>query len=342
MKNRSGLLIWAMSFIPVTSFLRNPLSPPKQRFSTSLQAVRPGSSVLVIGSGALHLLTAKQAALAGYRTSVFTARYPRETLELIYDEQACPLGSIPLTFLEISNKNECEEAIAAAEAVILVTDGESTVTDFAIDAVIPDLPGATKVKHIVAMSRNLNGRGLGFFAQSAKEFANPEVWAGAKVIVESYRMFEKKVRAKAEKVGATYTIVRAGTLKGGGPGAESTKGSGLYPHAAYALSAKFYTLGMVAKPNWRMLFDMDCQGVDLIGGDAVEGPGFLAVKAAVSWEAEKGDSGRLGVATAMVQALSQPNALNRDFAVTTAASSQPPTQDDWDKKFGALGVSDQE
>ena len=70
---------------------------------------------------------------------------------------ACPKGSLPLEFLDISDKEKCENAIQNAEAILLVTDGESTVTDFAIDAVLPD-DEPTKVKKIVAMSRNLNGK----------------------------------------------------------------------------------------------------------------------------------------------------------------------------------------
>ena len=155
-----------------------------------------------------------------------------------------------MTFLDISNKEKCEEAIQNAEAILLVTDGESTVTDFAIDAVIPESE-PTKVKKIVAMSRNLNGKGLGFFAQSAKDFANPDVWTGSTPTMGVYRKFEEKIRAKAAKVGADYTIVRAGTLKGGGPGSElPPAGSRTYPHAAYALSSKFYLIGMVPRPNW--------------------------------------------------------------------------------------------
>jgi len=301
-----------------------------------MATIEPGSHCLVLGSGPLHLLTAKQAALAGYKTSVFTANDPEEALQLIYSE-ACPRGSLPLTFLSISDKEQCEKAIAAADAVMLVTDGESTVTAFAIDAVVPDpSKEPTKVKKIVAMSRNLNGKGLGFFSQSAKDFANPEVWAGAQPSIDNYKVFEEKIRSKAATVGADYTIVRAGTLKGGGPGAETATGSGIYPHAAYALSPKFYLLGMIAKPNWRMLFDMDAQGAKLVPGDTIEGPGLFAVKAATSWVIEKGDSGRLAVATAMVQSLSQENAANKDFAVCSAEARNPPTQSEWDGMFSKL------
>ena len=57
-----------------------------RRSAVSMMAsIAPGSTCLVLGSGPLHLLTAKQAALAGYKTCVFTAQEPTDALELIYD-----------------------------------------------------------------------------------------------------------------------------------------------------------------------------------------------------------------------------------------------------------------
>ena len=85
-----------------------------------------------------------------------------------------------------------------------------------------------------------------------------------------------------------------------------------------------------------MLFDMDAQGASLVPGDTIEGPGLFAVKAAVSWAIEKGDSGRLAVATAMVQSLSQETAANKDFSVCSAEARSPPTQSEWDAMFSKL------
>ena len=85
-----------------------------------------------------------------------------------------------------------------------------------------------------------------------------------------------------------------------------------------------------------MLFDCDTQGVELVPGDRVEGPGFFAVKASVNSGVEKGDSGRLGVAAAMVQSLAQEKAANTDFAVVSASNRAPPAQSDWDSMFAAL------
>ena len=81
---------------------------------------------------------------------------------------------------------------------------------------------------------------------------------------------------------------------------------------------------------------MDTQGVQLRKGDSVEGPGFFAVKASVGSGVEKGDSGRLGVAAAMVQSLTQEKAANADFAVMSSVARSPPSQSEWDAVFSAF------
>lgn len=311
-------------------------------------AVSPGAPCLVLGSGYIHLLAAKQAAIAGYKTYIFTATDPQPSLDLLYNDQ-CPIGSIPLEILSITDKDACEKAIQSCEAVILASDGvidppsffasDNPVASKVLDTVIPE-DGSSKVKHIVGMSRigvsgrPGSGKGYGPTVQAAKDFSNSDVWAMGNV--KGYKEFEDKIMEKATAVGADYTIVRAGSLKGGGSGAETAKGSNKYPHAEYALSATFYTQGMVPKPNWKLLFDMDIQGVNLLAGDTAVGPGFFAPTKSTSCRPEDGDSGRLAVASAMIQSLSQPAAANTDFTVTTAESRDPPTQGEWDKLFKAL------
>ena len=89
--------------------------------------------------------------------------------------------------------------------------------------------------------------------------------------------------------------------------------------------------------NWRLLFDAKCQGVVLTPGDRTEGPGLGGVFAATSSApGTKGDSGRLGVAGAMVKALRSEAAANRDFGVGTAESRAPPTDLEWDLEFAKL------
>lgn len=308
-----------------------------------MEAVLPGTKCLVLGAGNIHLLTAKQAAIAGYDTYIFSAQDPEESLKLLYaDGVACPRDSIPLTIMDVRNRKDCEDILASIEAVVVASDSDVPVRGKIIDTAVPeDEEWTTKVKKIVLMSRNGgsgrpgSGQELGFLASSAKGFSNPEVWAGGSEYIQMYTSLERKVMSKAERVGADYSIVRAGTLKGGGPGAKTTSDGSSYPHAFQSLSEAIYKDGPAGR-NWRSLFDTAIQGVTLNPGDTTEGPGLKAVIASTSFEVQKGDSGRLAVANALVQCLRQPSAANTDFSVGTKESRTPPTQEEWDLLFGGL------
>ena len=55
----------------------------------------------------------------------------------------------------------------------MAIDGEDTLSDGLVDVVIPDT--STKLKRVVVMSRNLNGKGMGPFVAASKAAANAEV-----------------------------------------------------------------------------------------------------------------------------------------------------------------------
>ena len=77
-----------------------------------VKKLEPGSTCLVLGSGPLHLLTAKQAALAGYKTCVFTAQEPDDAIELVFDGMC--RGR--------SQANECRRPQRRAQASTLLTE----------------------------------------------------------------------------------------------------------------------------------------------------------------------------------------------------------------------------
>ena len=87
------------------------------RASVSMMAtLEPGSTCLVLGSGPLHLLTAKQAALAGYQTCVFTAQEPSDAIELIYDGTSLKPLSDPRPSKSLRHIRWLPTAAAAAAA----------------------------------------------------------------------------------------------------------------------------------------------------------------------------------------------------------------------------------
>ena len=157
------------------------------------------------------------------------------------------------------------------------------------------------------------------------------MWAGGAKIAE-YEAFEAKVRAKAAEVGGDCdcVIVRAGTLKGGGPG-DSTTTEGA--PAAQTLTKAFYDQYSRDIVNWPLLFDAATLGVSLTPGDTAEGPGFQAAFTATSDGACKGDSSRVNVASALVRALGRDGVAWQDFGVTTAAGRNSPTDAEWDAEF---------
>ena len=95
----------------------------------------------------------------------------------------------------------------------------------------------------------------------------------------------------------------------------------------------FYKLGQQDVVNWRMLFDCDTLGVVLKKGDVLPGPGFKAAFGATSPEACEGDSGRGGVANALVEALRCEAAADADFGVATATGRASPTPEEWKQLF---------
>ena len=180
------------------------------------------------------------------------------------------------------------------------------------------------MKRVVAMSRNLNGSGMGIFVSASRKAANAQVWDNSNK--EAFRQYESNVRTAARNCnGADWTIVRAGTLKGGAGGENN-----MYPQY---LADSFYEMTKNDIITWQLLFDCNVRGVKLSKGDVRSGPGFKAVFTSTGSEEHEGDSGRCGVAEAMVRSLEVEGAANVDFGVGTLASREVPKEEEWGVLF---------
>jgi len=290
----------------------------------TMGAIAAGEEVLVVGRGPVMLLAAKLAAIKGFKTSVLLGNELSTAISLVDDD------SLPITMLPVAGEDadaeKIEAAVTGAKGLIIAFDGEEVVPQGALDVFMP-ASGLQKLSHVSVLSRNLNGNGMGFFASAAKTAANAEIWAGGKS-VEAYKDMEARVKARAGEVGASWTVIRSGTLKGGGCG-DPTGGSG----DPNLLSTTFYTMGQQDIVNWKMLFDCDTLGVKLSKGDVLPGPGFTAAFGATSAEVCDGDSGRGGVAAALVEALRLEAATGSDFGVGTQQSRTSPTDEEWKELF---------
>lgn len=301
-----------------------------------MEACPPGSKVLCVGNGPILLIAAKRAALEGYDVSVVSGASTDSYNNLLYEPGAEPLPNLKLLeTITGTPKIEAafDELLNTCSGIMVAIDGDEPISDGLLDVVLPE---TTTVKRVVALSRNLNGKGLGPFVQASKGAANREVWAGGNALVGEYRRMEAKIKGLCERSGAEWVFVRAGTLKGGGPA--SLDDETCAETARLGLSYSFYGMGQQDLVNWRLLFDSQCQGVELTKGDVVEGPGLKGVFAATAITGDtKGDSSRHGAGSAMALALGEllPEG-NADFGVGTKESRTPPTSLEWELEFSKL------
>lgn len=299
------------------------------RNSVIRASLSPGSEVIVAGGGPVLLLTAKLAAMRGFKTTCAVNPQDFKMASSLIHTVEHPECSLPLSFLLVAgpeaNSDVIDAAIAKADAAIFAFDSEQTISETMLDFFAPP---ASKLKHISIMSRSLNGEGMGFFASAAKVAANAEIWAGGPAI-ESYRAADALTASRAREIGARYTIVRAGTLKGGSVADALNGGAG---HSGF-LSPLFYQYGQQDVVNWRLLYDCAMLGVTCQKGDVLPGPGFTAALTATSPEGGPGDSHRGAVAAALVAALCFDAAANCDFSIGSAKHNAPPTDEEWGALF---------
>ena len=299
-----------------------------RRSSVRMAALAPGSKVLAVGNGPVFLLAAKTAAAAGYGTTIVSARSELFN-QLLWAEDEAPSENLQiLGVTEDEDVSAFNEAVANADGLLIAFDAEQTLTDTLLDVVLPAEGGASRV---VLLSKNLSGKGMGPFVSASKVAANKEVWAAPPERVEMYRAFEAKLAAKVAAKGGELTTVRAGTLKGGGPGDPDS-----VQNVAATLAPRFYSEIVSDLVNWQLLFDCETRGVSLTPGDTAEGPGFQAVFTATASDARPGDSGRVQVAQALVRSLAIDKAGGKEFGVKTKASRDHPSDADWEAEFAGV------
>lgn len=286
--------------------------------------VPPSSAVGIVGRGFISVLTAKIAAVKGYNTWLLIPPGQRDTiLGLVSEDYE---GIINLELIEATDSDAIDGKVESSDAIIFAVDDDGTMDEMVINYIL-NPKKAQQVKRVVAMSRNLNGKDMGFFVKASKISANSEVWDGSKI--KEYQEFESIIKRQSMLLDAEYTIVRAGTLKGGGRGIDEE------PYDQF-LSKKFYDMMKKDIINWQLLFDCNVRGVSLSRGDALPGPGARAVFTAIDSKACPGDTSRCGIAEAMVRSLMWEQVSNMDFAVANVDSRVTPTEEEWNSLFASM------
>ena len=301
-----------------------------------------GASVTVIGRGYISLLAAKLAALRGYSTNFICPPGEEDTVKSLLGED--PATSIPsnMKLVPAADTDALEKAASEMDAMLIAVD-DTAVLDSGVVNYLLDANLAKQCKRVVAMSRNLNGKGMGFLATASKATANREVWDNSNK--KEFEAFENAVKAACDKLDeCEWTVVRSGTLKGGACGEinltddEGTviEGEANPEYCPQYLSRDFYTRTKKDIVTWNLLFDCAVRGVRLSKGDTFPGPGGKAIFTATSAEVCDGDSSRAAVAEAMVRSLEISDCGNFDFGVATAAARVPPTEEEWAGLFDGM------
>ncbi len=292
-----------------------------RRFAT----VQPteSSTIGTVGNGYLPILLAKLSALTHGNSWVVC---PAADMDMMKQLAAMDgFGKLPqnLEFVPASDTDRVESLLRDTDALMLACDYVDSVVDPNVINYLLDPAKVANLKRVVAMSRNLNGSGMGMLVSASRRAANAQVWDNSNAA--AYRSYEQSIKDATKKCGADWTIVRAGTLKGGACGE-----SNLYPQY---LAESYYELTKNDIITWQLLFDCNIRGVKLQKGDVMSGPGIKAVFTAIGSEEHEGDSSRSGVAEAMVRSLGIEGAANVDFGVGTVASREIPTNEEWAQLF---------
>jgi len=285
------------------------------------------ATVGVVGRGYISILVAKLAALAGYQTWIVCPPGDDEKVLSLIDSSG--IAPDNLKIISGADTDLVDSRMRETDALLVAVDDDTTMSVPVLKYLIsPEV--ALKLKRVVAMSRNLNGEGMGFFVKASKVSANKGVWDCS--TADAYKAFEEVVKEQTAACDAEYTFARAGTLKGGACGGGEDNE---FEFKQY-LSEEYYTLVKKDVVNWQLIFDCQVRGVKLAKGDVLPGPGAKAVFTATGVDEALGDTSRCGLAEAMVRSLAIESCGNIDFGVGTVGNRDPPTDAEWQKLFESL------
>jgi len=259
-------------------------------------------SVFVIGNGALEvqLIAGKLATQSGYTCSIVTKSddaFNRNCRNLMYgrpskdeDEEALPEGP----FL-VSEGDEIGSALEAANGIIIVSEDQALEKN-KIDTILS------------SASENL--RHVCFLSQMGRGFSSTEEY----------------LKSKCDSMPGgpvALSIVRAGILKGGGPGKIEGKEFGLH---------KFFYDNNADLPGVMniMASDQFTLGAKVSKGDPFSKPNiFQKFKSNSSFEPANAETGRIAAAQALLIALQRETGI--DISLSTEKSLEPPTPEEWEQ-----------
>lgn len=215
-----------------------------------------------------------------------------------YDESDPEIKAVP-----ISSGGDMQDALTKANTLFLICY-DKPIEESALTTLL-NYAGSDLSK-VVLLSKMgaTTGGGGGFFGGGSK-------------LADA----ENNVRAQCKAKNLDLSIVRAGQLKGGGPGEPNAKDFGL--------SVAYYNqLFELSEASCTMSHDRFTLGVDCSKGDSVEMPNPLTLFGTkTSFDAYPYDTNRINAAMACIMAAKHDKPV--EFSVGTAKSEEPPSKEDW-------------
>ena len=253
---------------------------------------------VIAGTGAMEvqLIAAKLAVRSGDTASIICAaddNFVRRSMISMYgvkkmddksEEEGCPQF--------VSDGDSIGKALAAADGIHIVCE------DTGMDAkkVGTILSNAPNVRHVTVLSR-----------------------MGGKL-----REFEDMMRqeSRISDGSVALSVVRAGALKGGGPG--DIEGE------EWGLSKNYYDSNFdLGDAMITMSSDRFTLGAKITKGDPFKAPNFFSMmKSKDSFEPSDTDTGRTAAAQALLSAVRRK--IGVDVSLSTAKAKVPPTPEEWD------------
>jgi len=278
------------------------------------------ANVVVLGPGSLdlRLLAAKLAARSGFRTSLFgpTGGARDIWLEQMYGVEdpstAVEDSSEPRRASVVSSGPEREMALTSADAIVLISEG-GAMSEAALTSV---LQPAVKLKRIVLLSS------MGVTRATAGPLG-----LGREAVDQ--REAEQRLAAACASRSIGLSIVRVGTLKGGGPGGtENSVDAGL-ARPYYKNPMDIETLRVT------QAYDKLTLGAKITAGDPFEQANTIQKQLRKgSFDPQDNETSRVVACAAVVAALRHKVPL--EFSVSAAEGKAAPSAGQWEALLNRL------
>jgi hypothetical protein len=272
-----------------------------------------GLSTVVFGpeSRELLLLTSKIAAREGIETSYISAS-GSETLSrrLMYGPDYSEEGKDePGKAKPVSSGEDIQECLEKANSICLICH-DNAIEEKTVNTLI-DSAGEDLSKVVLLSKMGASTAKGGFFGGGDSKLSEGE----------------NAIRELCKSKNLDLSIVRAGILKGGGPGRD---GNG------FGLDSCYYnTLIDIVEASVTMAHDKFTLGADVTQGDTIALPNMFAqMGLKSSFEASPYDTNRIVVSGAVVAAIRHENPV--EFSVSAERAEEAPSMEAWTEILGNL------